>query len=665
MEKLFFVALIIGITSTLALSQAPGKMSYQAVVRNNQGDLVANQNVTVRIQILKDSEFGAANYVEVHQQATNENGLVTLVIGEGAVISGDIASIEWDAGPYFIKVEIDPSGGTNYVISGTSQLLSVPYALYAESAGDQSTIWQEEIGTGNIFFDLGKVGIGTHEPQMALHIGPMPDTENGLLIQDFAGDEFSYDKPSIPSLDSTLESVLFYHPESGAFRAMVYDPSFGWDINDVGFGSTAFGYVNSVTGAFSSTFGKFNLVTGNYATAFGFGNNVSGSTSSSFGFENQVAGGLSNAFGQGNNVSAWVGTAFGQSNNVTGNFAFSSGLGLVATSYGESALGVYNSNIPAMGVDYFEPFDRVFSVGIGQSSGSRKDAINIFKDGSVVIGQQYPYFASDIFDVTAKFTLRGNDMALLNESGNLYARIRSLNSTNGNGLLETFYGNGVVATRISGAGLYHFSENFQVKTYISEIGASGYMETIGSNGVFNVLITTLAANTLNGYVAVGNSVGQTKAGIYVNTSNQGIVFGDVKSFKMDNPLDENTSIVYACLEGPEAGAYERGSASLSNGEAFVSYSEHYQIVVNPETVTVHLTPHSADTYGLAVIEKTPTGFWVKELKGGNGSFSFDWKVEGKRKGYENHNPIQPNENFEHSKASPQEIPNIRPSIQED
>jgi hypothetical protein len=112
-------------------AQSPDKLSYQALVRNANGELMKNSNAGFRIQILQSTEFGAAVYVETHAAATNENGLVTLEIGAGTVVAGTFNAIDWSDGPYFIKTEIDPAGGTNYTITGTSQLLSVPYALYA------------------------------------------------------------------------------------------------------------------------------------------------------------------------------------------------------------------------------------------------------------------------------------------------------------------------------------------------------------------------------------------------------------------------------------------------------------------------------------------------------------------------------------------------------
>jgi hypothetical protein len=124
-----FLSLIL--LATVLFAQAPGKLSYQAIVRNTNGELLKNTNVGFRIQILQSSEFGAAVYVETHESTTNENGLVTLEIGGGTVVTGKLDTLNWKKGPYYLKTEIDPAGGSNYTITGTSQLLSVPYALYA------------------------------------------------------------------------------------------------------------------------------------------------------------------------------------------------------------------------------------------------------------------------------------------------------------------------------------------------------------------------------------------------------------------------------------------------------------------------------------------------------------------------------------------------------
>jgi hypothetical protein len=105
------------------LGQAPDKMNFQAVIRDSTNNLVKNQMVSLRISVLQGSENGSVVYSEIHSGKTNENGIITLIIGNGTVVgSGVYDNIDLSNGPYFFKREIDPKGGTSYLISGMSQL---------------------------------------------------------------------------------------------------------------------------------------------------------------------------------------------------------------------------------------------------------------------------------------------------------------------------------------------------------------------------------------------------------------------------------------------------------------------------------------------------------------------------------------------------------------
>jgi len=117
-------------------AQAPDKISYQAVVRDVSNNLLVNQQVGLRVSILSGSVNGTEVYREIYNPnpETNDNGLITLEIGTGIPLTGIFNTIDWADGPYFLKTEIDPTGGTNYTIVGTSQLLSVPYAFHARTA---------------------------------------------------------------------------------------------------------------------------------------------------------------------------------------------------------------------------------------------------------------------------------------------------------------------------------------------------------------------------------------------------------------------------------------------------------------------------------------------------------------------------------------------------
>ena len=135
MKKLTTLIAILLCTVTL-IAQAPEKFTYQAVVRNASNSLVSNTQVGVRVSLLQGSATGNAVYVETQSTTTNTNGLLSMEIGGGTVQQGTFADIDWASGPFFLKTEIDPNGGTNYSITSTQQMLSVPYALYAKESGN-------------------------------------------------------------------------------------------------------------------------------------------------------------------------------------------------------------------------------------------------------------------------------------------------------------------------------------------------------------------------------------------------------------------------------------------------------------------------------------------------------------------------------------------------
>jgi trimeric autotransporter adhesin len=148
MKKLFTLMAVTAL-AIAAFAQSPQKMSYQCVVRNSSGALVPNQAVGMKISILKGSATGTVVFSETYSPnpQTNANGLVTVEIGSGTASVGIFAGIDWSAGPYFLKTETDPAGATTYTITGTSQLLSVPYALYAKTAANGfSGAWADITG---------------------------------------------------------------------------------------------------------------------------------------------------------------------------------------------------------------------------------------------------------------------------------------------------------------------------------------------------------------------------------------------------------------------------------------------------------------------------------------------------------------------------------------
>ncbi len=138
--KYSLIALLCCISTYIIQAQKPNNLSYQAVLRNVNNTLMINIKVGMRISIIKGSEFGPSVYVETQNVKTNMNGLVSLQIGAGDFIYGNYRTIDWSEGPYFLKTEIDPFGGTDYTIISVQQILSVPFSMYADHAKFADTI---------------------------------------------------------------------------------------------------------------------------------------------------------------------------------------------------------------------------------------------------------------------------------------------------------------------------------------------------------------------------------------------------------------------------------------------------------------------------------------------------------------------------------------------
>lgn len=127
--------LICSVLFTLnALAQAPEGINYQAVVRDLAGATITNAPVGLKLALIQTSATGTVVYEESFSTFSNDFGLVNVVFGQGTVITGAFANVDWSAGPYFIEVAADVTGGTSYLVLGNQQLMSVPYALYAKSA---------------------------------------------------------------------------------------------------------------------------------------------------------------------------------------------------------------------------------------------------------------------------------------------------------------------------------------------------------------------------------------------------------------------------------------------------------------------------------------------------------------------------------------------------
>jgi len=227
-------------------AQVPQAFKYQAVARNNAGAVLPNQNVSFRMSVIQGTLPGTVVYTETHAVTTNEFGLATLGIGWGTPVSGTFSTIDWGVTPTYLKTELDPAGGSSYTNMGTTELLSVPYAMQAGSAPDEDWI----ISGINLYPAVnGYVGLGVANPTQKLHVngnmrltGALYDFNNqpgtsGQVLST-TGTKVDWIDPPSGISGSGLENKLAYWTGTGS---LAYNFSLHWDNTNarLGLGTTS------------------------------------------------------------------------------------------------------------------------------------------------------------------------------------------------------------------------------------------------------------------------------------------------------------------------------------------------------------------------------------------------------------------------------------------
>lgn len=152
MKKIIVAVLAIIINFQLStfnslFAQAPQGFTYQAAVRDAQGRAVAGRQVTVRIALVQGTALGTESYAELHQPTTDAAGLFTITVGQGNALTNCTmeSCVDWAAGPWFLRSQVDPEGGQNFTLSTTQQLMSVPYALYAANVQHDTVVVRDSV----------------------------------------------------------------------------------------------------------------------------------------------------------------------------------------------------------------------------------------------------------------------------------------------------------------------------------------------------------------------------------------------------------------------------------------------------------------------------------------------------------------------------------------
>ncbi|WP_342086609.1 tail fiber domain-containing protein [Dyadobacter sp. OTU695] len=256
--KAFSIGVILVLHGLLILAQTPQQFSFQGVARQADGKIAGNATVGIRITIHSETAAGASVYQEAHATQTNASGIFNIQIGGGAVVSGKFADISWKTFPYFLQLEMDPFGGTTYTDMGTTQMVSVPYAMHATEA----TKWNDGYPV------VQKDGFG-----------PDLDPNDPDAVND--SDLKKYLLPQIGD-----GNRLIWYPAKGAFRAGS-SVNGKWEDSETGTFSVAFGSDNIAKGLASLASGVASSATGDFSTGIGFNAFASGYTAASFGIGTQ------------------------------------------------------------------------------------------------------------------------------------------------------------------------------------------------------------------------------------------------------------------------------------------------------------------------------------------------------------------------------------------
>jgi len=214
MKKIYFFIILFSIFIT-SFAQTPQFFNYQSLIRDINGNAISNQNVSLKINILQGSITGSIIYSEEHNVSTNQYGLVNLLIGNGNVVYGSFNAINWGSDSHYVNLQIDLEGGKNFINVGTSQLVSVPYSLFSNTSKNSESAdyalyaengyFEKSSHNNNLYYNNGGIGLGTNNPQKALHIRRSIDSYTGNVRAQAMIES---------SLESSAMLVLSYYPNT-------------------------------------------------------------------------------------------------------------------------------------------------------------------------------------------------------------------------------------------------------------------------------------------------------------------------------------------------------------------------------------------------------------------------------------------------------------------
>jgi hypothetical protein len=626
MKKLYFLVgalLLAGVT----FAQAPQKMTYQAVVRNSSNNLVVSSPVGMRVSILEGSATGTAVYVETHTATTNANGLATVKIGGGTVVSGTFSGIDWSTGTYFVKTETDITGGTNYTIAGTSELLSVPYALYAENAG----VAGPQGPAGNGISSTVDNGDGTYTFNYtdgssfttADLTGP---TGNGISSTVDNGDgtyTFNYtDGTSFTTADLT----------GAAGAAGAAGNGISSTVNN-GDGTYTFNYTDG------SSFTTANLT--GAAGATGPAGPVAGSdTQVIFNNSGAAAGSPNLTWTEGTTTLAVNGKI--NTNNL--NLASAAGAGtryLTTDNNGDISANIFPGITGSGNTNYHVKWTAANTV-----------ANSMIQDNGTSLSVNYPIQSnSQFFVYRQQQTVNGDGQCTLmgyrdrntQNQGTSYGQAGSNTGVTGSSFWGDDYSFGVGGwnyndfVRTGGViGSEIYGGYFGILGY--KAANTNFFGVYGSNamGTGSGLLPTTEVQGIGGgffgsmigSISKGEIAGQLNAGELFAAYNSGNTYTTGKNIELvSTGAAEASTPVYA-VTSIEAKIYNSGVTQLVNGQAYIAFDANYKALLG-ENPVVTVTPNG-NCNGVYIASVDKNGFLVKEMNNGSSTVNISWISVGNR-----------------------------------
>jgi hypothetical protein len=581
-----------------AFAQTPHKMSYQAVIRNSSNALVTSAPIGMQISILQGSATGTVVYKETQSSTTNANGLTTLEIGSGTVVTGTFSAINWANGPYFIKTETDPAGGTNYTISGTSQLMSVPYALYAETSGTPGPVGpQGPQGPQGIQGPTGATG----------PVGPAGAT--GLT---------GATGPAGNGIASTVNNgngtYTFNYTDGTTFTTSVLTGSTGAT------GATGPAGPTGATGPAGPIAGSDKQVIFNNAGVAG--------ASSNFTWDNTL------------NKLSMLGTTQTSSLIVTGlggsgnRFLSTDNSGVITpTTIPAGITGTGNNNYHVK----WTTAGSVLGNSLIQDNGTGISA------GAAVpnaLYQMYVYRQQQTANGDGQSTLMGYRDRNSQNDGVGYKQIESNTGVTGHSFWGDQYSfgvggwnyndfsrcGGVIGGEINatywGALGYKNSATVTFGVYGSNAfgSGSGYAPTEAASGIGGGFFGMI------GSASRGSVIGQLNAGDLFASYNKGDVYTSGKNVELVSTGNEVLTAYTAT--SPDATVYKKGKGQLVNGSAYIPFDANYTKLLG-ENPVVTITP-MGQCNGVYIASIDKNGFTVKELNAGTSTVDIAWIAVGDR-----------------------------------